>query len=53
MSDEFDASLSDDATFAGRGKRAQAEVSLSDEQTLGGGDAAGLDTVIADSEVAD
>ena len=53
MSDQDDRSLSDEATFAGRAPPGRAEVSLSDERTLGGADAAGLDTVIDDIEVVD
>ena len=53
MSDQDDRSLSDEATFAGRAPPWRAEVSLSDERTLGGADAAGLDTVIDDIEVVD
>ena len=39
MSDQDDRSLSDEATFAGRAPPGRAEVSLSDERTLGGADA--------------
>ena len=51
--DDQDRSLGDAATFAGSSKRRSADVSLGDERTLGGGDAAGLDTVIDDIEVVD
>jgi formylglycine-generating enzyme required for sulfatase activity len=55
MSTDDNQSLGDGATFAGQAKRRlSAEISLGDEQTLGGGgDAAGLDTVINDIEVVD
>ena len=50
-----DQSLGDAATFAGQAKpkRPRDDVSLGDERTLGGGDTAGLDTVIDDIEVVD
>ena len=48
-------SLGGEATFAGKSaaRPQQADVSLGDERTRGGGDAAGLDTVIDDTEVVD
>ncbi len=47
-------SLGGEATFAGKGAGPQrADVSLGDERTLGGGDAAGLDTVIDGIEIVD
>jgi serine/threonine protein kinase len=47
-------SLSDEATFAGsKPKRPRDDLSLGDERTLGGGDAAGLDTIVDDIEVVD
>jgi len=48
-----DKSLSDEATFAGTAKRRPVDASLGDERTMGGGDAAGIDTVIDDIEVVD
>ena len=56
MSDDAEKSLGDAATFAGQAKpkRPRDDVSLGDERTLGGGgDAAGLDTLIDDIEVVD
>ena len=48
-------SLGDDATFARKAtaRPQRADVSLGDQRTVGGGDAAGLDTVIDDIEVVD
>jgi len=46
-------SLGGEATFAGSSKRRSADASLGDERTLGGGDAAGIDTVFDDIEVVD
>jgi len=51
--DDQDRSLGDAATFAGSSKRRSADASLGDERTLGGGDAAGIDTVFDDIEVID
>ena len=51
--DDQDQSLGDAATFAGSSKRRSADASLGDERTLGGGDAAGIDTVFDDIEVVD
>jgi serine/threonine protein kinase len=51
--DDQDRSLGDAATFAGSSKRRSAHASLGDERTLGGGDAAGIDTVFDDIEVVD
>ncbi|MFM7184128.1 MAG: serine/threonine-protein kinase, partial [Planctomycetota bacterium] len=51
--DDQDRSLGGEATFAGRAKRPRADASLGDERTLGGGDAAGIDTVFDDIEVVD
>ena len=51
--DDQDRSLGDAATFAGRASRSRADASLGDERTLGGGDAAGIDTVSDDIEVID
>ena len=54
MAAEEDNSLGGEATFAGKAARPlRPDVSLGDERTLGGGDAAGLDTVIDDIEVVD
>jgi serine/threonine protein kinase len=55
MPQNDDKSLGDAATFAGQAKltRPRGDVSIGDEQTLGGGAAAGLDTVIEDLEVVD
>jgi serine/threonine protein kinase len=46
-------SLGGEATFAGRAQRPRADASLGDERTLGGGDAAAIDTVFDDIEVID
>ena len=51
--DDQDRSLGDAATFADSSKRRSADASLGDERTLGGGDAAGIDTVFDDIEVID
>jgi serine/threonine protein kinase/formylglycine-generating enzyme required for sulfatase activity len=51
--DDQDRSLGDAATFAGRVSRPRADASLGDERTLGGGDAAAIDTVFDDIEVID
>jgi serine/threonine protein kinase len=51
--DDLQASLGGEATFAGSSKRRSADASLGDERTLGGGDAAGIDTVFDDIEVVD
>jgi formylglycine-generating enzyme required for sulfatase activity len=51
--DDRNRSLGDAATFAGSSKRRSSDASLGDEQTLGGGDAAGIDTVFDDIEVVD
>jgi len=51
--DDQDQSLGDAATFAGSSKRRSADASLGDERTLGGGDAAGIDTVFDNIEVVD
>jgi serine/threonine protein kinase/formylglycine-generating enzyme required for sulfatase activity len=51
--DDQDRSLGDAATFAGSSKRRSEDASLGDERTLGGGDAAGIDTVFDDIEVVD
>ena len=51
--DDQGQSLGDAATFAGSSKRRSADASLGDERTLGGGDAAGIDTVFDDIEVVD
>ena len=52
MANDFDDSLSDDATCAGHTKRQRADVSLGDERTLGGGDAS-IDTLIDGLQVMD
>ena len=49
-----DKSLGDAATHAGaKGRLARDEVSLGDERTFGGGDAAGVDTILEDIEIVD
>ena len=53
--DRDELSLSDGATFVGqtRQKPSRGEMSLSDEGTLGGAEAAGFDAVVNDIEVVD
>ena len=52
--DDLEKSLCDEATFAGAAKRrSTAETSLGGQQTLGGGDRSGQDTVIDEIEVVD
>ena len=46
-------SLGDGATFSGQLKQSRSDMSLGDERTLSGGDAAGLDTVLDDIEIVD
>ena len=55
MPPDDDKSLGDGATFTGGAKppTASRDMSLGDERTLSGGDAAGLDTVLDDIEIVD
>ncbi len=54
MTTDDENSLGDAATFAGAKPRpSRDDLSLGDERTLGGGDAAGLETVIDDIEIVD
>jgi formylglycine-generating enzyme required for sulfatase activity len=54
MGTDHDKSLGDAATHAGAKDRlARDEVSLGDERTFGGGDAAGVDTILEDLEIFD
>jgi serine/threonine protein kinase len=48
-----DVSLGDAATYAGSSKRRSVDASLGDERTLGGGDVAGIDTVLDGIETID
>ena len=53
MTPDDDKSLGDGATFSGQVKQSRSDMSLGDERTISGGDAAGLDTVLDDIEIVD
>ena len=55
MTPDDDKSLGDGATFSGGAKppTASRDMSLGDEWTISGDDAAGLDTVLDDIEIVD
>ena len=53
MPPDDDKSLGDGETFYGQVKQSRSDISLGDEPTTSGGDAAGLDTVLDDIEIVD
>ena len=53
MTPDDDKSLGDGATTPGHVKQSRSDISLGDERTISGGDAAGLDTVLEDIEIVD